>query len=54
MSLYSLLFKLTSFFLFFSNRGILKWPDGTVYCGTFKKGLEDGLVHRHTVYDGHA
>uniref|UniRef100_A0A8C1T8H3 Alsin Rho guanine nucleotide exchange factor ALS2 a n=1 Tax=Cyprinus carpio TaxID=7962 RepID=A0A8C1T8H3_CYPCA len=25
------------------NVGTLKWPDGTVYCGTFKNGLEDGF-----------
>ncbi|XP_067264917.1 alsin isoform X4 [Chanodichthys erythropterus] len=25
------------------GKGILKWPDGTVYCGTFKNGLEDGF-----------
>ncbi|KAI2660512.1 Alsin [Labeo rohita] len=24
------------------GKGTLKWPDGTVYCGTFKNGLEDG------------
>ncbi|KAM9486533.1 alsin [Clarias gariepinus] len=23
--------------------GTLKWPDGRVYCGTFKNGLEDGF-----------
>ncbi|KAI5628041.1 alsin, partial [Silurus asotus] len=25
------------------GRGTLKWPDGRVYCGTFKNGLEDGF-----------
>uniref|UniRef100_A0A8C1JWX7 Alsin Rho guanine nucleotide exchange factor ALS2 a n=1 Tax=Cyprinus carpio TaxID=7962 RepID=A0A8C1JWX7_CYPCA len=25
------------------GKGTLKWPDGTVYCGTFKNGLEDGF-----------
>ncbi|KAK3543549.1 hypothetical protein QTP70_023880, partial [Hemibagrus guttatus] len=25
------------------SRGTLKWPDGRVYCGTFKNGLEDGF-----------
>ncbi|XP_056611421.1 alsin isoform X3 [Triplophysa dalaica] len=25
------------------GKGILKWPDGTVYCGTFKNGLQDGF-----------
>ncbi|XP_067299640.1 alsin [Pseudorasbora parva] len=25
------------------GKGILKWPDGTVYCGTFKNGMEDGF-----------
>lgn len=25
-------------------RGALKWPDGRLYTGTFKNGLEDGLV----------
>ncbi|XP_026074542.1 alsin-like [Carassius auratus] len=25
------------------GKGSLKWPDGTVYCGTFKNGLEDGF-----------
>lgn len=23
-------------------RGVLKWPDGRIYTGTFKNGLEDG------------
>uniref|UniRef100_A0A671K609 Alsin-like n=1 Tax=Sinocyclocheilus anshuiensis TaxID=1608454 RepID=A0A671K609_9TELE len=25
------------------GKGTLKWPAGTVYCGTFKNGLEDGF-----------
>ncbi|XP_021334529.1 alsin isoform X1 [Danio rerio] len=25
------------------GKGNLKWPDGTMYCGTFKSGLEDGF-----------
>ncbi|KAL7865516.1 hypothetical protein SRHO_G00107630 [Serrasalmus rhombeus] len=25
------------------GKGMLKWPDGRVYCGTFKNGLEDGF-----------
>ncbi|XP_072541786.1 alsin isoform X2 [Salminus brasiliensis] len=25
------------------GKGTLKWPDGRVYCGTFKNGLEDGF-----------
>ncbi|XP_039613756.1 alsin [Polypterus senegalus] len=25
------------------GRGVLKWPDGRVYSGTFKNGLEDGF-----------
>lgn len=25
-------------------RGVLKWPDGRIYTGTFKNGLEDGWV----------
>ncbi|KAM6894095.1 alsin [Xenentodon cancila] len=25
------------------GRGVLKWPDGRVYTGTFKNGLEDGF-----------
>lgn len=28
----------------FCYRGVLKWPDGRMYTGTFKNGLEDGLV----------
>ncbi|XP_049340539.1 alsin isoform X1 [Astyanax mexicanus] len=26
-----------------NGKGTLKWPDGTIYCGTFKNGLEDGF-----------
>lgn len=26
------------------SRGVVKWPDGRMYTGTFKNGLEDGLV----------
>lgn len=25
-----------------NGRGVLKWPDGRIYTGTFKNGLEDG------------
>ncbi|XP_015225200.1 PREDICTED: alsin-like [Cyprinodon variegatus] len=25
------------------GRGILKWPDGRIYTGSFKNGLEDGF-----------
>lgn len=24
------------------SRGMLRWPDGRTYTGTFKNGLEDG------------
>ncbi|MCI4378589.1 hypothetical protein PGIGA_G00217620 [Pangasianodon gigas] len=42
--------------------GTLKWPDGRVYCGTFKNGLEDGFgdcmmpnksFNRYDRYKGH-
>uniref|UniRef100_A0A672PTJ6 Alsin Rho guanine nucleotide exchange factor ALS2 n=1 Tax=Sinocyclocheilus grahami TaxID=75366 RepID=A0A672PTJ6_SINGR len=33
------------------GKGTLKWPDGTVYCGTFKNGLEDGYASGE-VYEG--
>lgn len=34
---------LTPTYLFCSSsRGVLKWPDGRLYSGTFKNGLEDG------------
>uniref|UniRef100_A0A3Q0QVJ7 Alsin Rho guanine nucleotide exchange factor ALS2 n=1 Tax=Amphilophus citrinellus TaxID=61819 RepID=A0A3Q0QVJ7_AMPCI len=26
-----------------NGRGVLKWPDGRIYTGTFKNGLEDGF-----------
>lgn len=34
--------------IFFSpfNSGTLKWPNGKVYCGTFKNGMEDGFVEK--------
>lgn len=29
---------------FYCCRGVLKWPDGRMYTGMFKNGLEDGLA----------
>lgn len=29
-------------FCFSFLRGVLKWPDGRIYTGAFKNGLEDG------------
>ncbi|XP_047011887.1 alsin isoform X3 [Ictalurus punctatus] len=42
--------------------GTMKWPDGRVYCGTFKNGLEDGFgdcmmprqtINKYDRYKGH-
>ncbi|XP_052004205.1 alsin-like [Xyrauchen texanus] len=44
------------------GKGTLRWPDETVYCGTFKNGLEDGFgdymvpsktVNKFERYQGH-
>uniref|UniRef100_A0A668AD38 Alsin Rho guanine nucleotide exchange factor ALS2 n=1 Tax=Myripristis murdjan TaxID=586833 RepID=A0A668AD38_9TELE len=34
-----------------NGRGVLKWPDGRIYTGTFKNGLEDGYASGE-VYEG--
>uniref|UniRef100_A0A3B4EDF7 VPS9 domain-containing protein n=1 Tax=Pygocentrus nattereri TaxID=42514 RepID=A0A3B4EDF7_PYGNA len=44
------------------GRGVLKWPDGRMYTGTFKNGLEDGYgdyivpnktLNKNDYYQGH-
>uniref|UniRef100_A0A8P4KG08 Alsin Rho guanine nucleotide exchange factor ALS2 b n=1 Tax=Dicentrarchus labrax TaxID=13489 RepID=A0A8P4KG08_DICLA len=45
-----------------NGRGVLKWPDGRIYTGTFKNGLEDGFgefvapiktLNKNDHYQGH-
>ncbi|XP_053170323.1 alsin isoform X1 [Scomber japonicus] len=45
-----------------NGRGVLKWPDGRIYTGTFKNGLEDGFgefvapnktLNKNDQYQGH-
>ncbi|XP_029696280.1 alsin isoform X2 [Takifugu rubripes] len=45
-----------------NGRGVLKWPDGRIYTGTFKNGLEDGFgefiapnktLSKSDFYEGH-
>ncbi|XP_045063859.1 alsin isoform X1 [Coregonus clupeaformis] len=45
-----------------NGRGIVKWPDGRIYTGTFKNGLEDGFgdyvipsktLNKNDHYQGH-
>nr|XP_046238601.1 alsin isoform X2 [Scatophagus argus] len=45
-----------------NGRGLLKWPDGRIYTGTFKNGLEDGfgdfvapnkMLNKNDHYQGH-